>query len=118
MREKVQKQGIKGPSPHFYFGNIPEMKKILLQVHSASVTEVKEKDEKGSVSHKWPFTLFPHIQKWINQYGELVTLACLRNMQIPWFLFGAMNPQQSLFLATDVCFSVSLISFYKFVFFW
>ncbi|XP_047149711.1 cytochrome P450 714C2-like [Vigna umbellata] len=72
MRAKLQKQGIKGPSPHFYFGNIPEMKKILLQIQSAApATEVKEKDEGFSLSHNWPFTLFPHVYKWINQYGPM-----------------------------------------------
>jgi len=103
MRAKLQKQGIKGPSPHFYFGNIPEMKNILLQVHSTPATEDKEKDEDFSVSHKWPFTLFPHVQKWINQYGELVTLASLINMLFSSFFvwFGAMNRQQSLFFALN-----------------
>lgn len=102
MRAKLQKQGIKGPSPHFYFGNIPEIKSILLQVQSAApATEVTEKDEGSSLSHNWPFTLFPHVQKWIKQYGELVTLACLINMLFSSFLFGAMNRQQSLFFALN-----------------
>ncbi|KAG4393519.1 hypothetical protein GLYMA_03G106633v4 [Glycine max] len=70
-RGKLHRQGIHGPSPHFYFGNIPEMKTLLLQVQSAPTTQVKDKDQHVSLSHKWPFTLFPHIQKWINQYGPL-----------------------------------------------
>ena len=31
---KLQRQGIRGPSPSFFFGNIPEMKRIQLQVYS------------------------------------------------------------------------------------
>ncbi|KHN31096.1 Cytochrome P450 734A1 [Glycine soja] len=62
-RGKLHRQGIHGPSPHFYFGNIPEMKTLLLQVQSAPTTQVKDKDQHVSLSHKWPFTLFPHIQK-------------------------------------------------------
>ncbi|KAK7350485.1 hypothetical protein VNO77_09174 [Canavalia gladiata] len=66
LRAKLQKQGIDGPSPHFYFGNIAEIKTLLLQVQSAQV-----KDKDVSVSHTWPFTLFPHIQKWVNQYCQM-----------------------------------------------
>lgn len=72
LRAKLHRQGIHGPSPHFYFGNIPEMKTLLLQVQSAPITQVKDKDDHDSLSHKWPFTLFPHIQKWISQYGQLL----------------------------------------------
>ena len=85
-RGKLHRQGIHGPSPHFYFGNIPEMKTLLLQVQSAPTTQVKDKDQHGSLSHKWPFTLFPHIQKWINQYGQLLFLSCLINMMFPFFI--------------------------------
>ncbi|RDX73903.1 Cytochrome P450 714C2 [Mucuna pruriens] len=71
LRAKLHRQGIYGPSPHFYFGNIPEMKALLLQVQSAPTTQFKDKDGHVSVSHAWPFTLFPHIQNWINQYGPI-----------------------------------------------
>ncbi|RDY01134.1 Cytochrome P450 714C2, partial [Mucuna pruriens] len=71
LRAKLHRQGIHGPSPHFYLGNIPEMKTILHQVQSTPTTQLKDKDERVSVSHAWPFTLFPHIQNWINQYGPI-----------------------------------------------
>ncbi|RZC02538.1 Cytochrome P450 714C2 isoform H, partial [Glycine soja] len=70
LRAKLHRQGIHGPSPHFYFGNIPKMKTLLLQVQLAPTTQVNDKVQRVSLSHKWPFPLFPHIQKWINQYGK------------------------------------------------
>ena len=76
LRAKLHRQGIHGPSPHFYFGNIPKMKTLLLQVQLAPTTQVNDKVQRVSLSHKWPFPLFPHIQKWINQYGKLL-LSCL-----------------------------------------
>ncbi|KAG5009660.1 hypothetical protein JHK87_018175 [Glycine soja] len=71
LRAKLHRQGIHGPSPHFYFGNIPKMKTLLLQVQLAPTTQVNDKVQRVSLSHTWPFPLFPHIQKWINQYGPL-----------------------------------------------
>ncbi|RDX65286.1 Cytochrome P450 714C2, partial [Mucuna pruriens] len=69
LRAKLHRQGIHGPSPHFYFGNISEINTLLLQVQSAPTTQLKDKDGHVCLSHAWPFILFPHIQDWINQYG-------------------------------------------------
>ncbi|KAK7286960.1 hypothetical protein RJT34_22337 [Clitoria ternatea] len=71
LRAKLQKQGIHGPSPHFYLGNIPEIKSLLFQVQSAPTTQVKDKDKHVSLSHSFPSTLFPHIQKWTSQFGPM-----------------------------------------------
>jgi len=72
LRAKLHRQGIDGPSPHFYFGNIKEMKTLLLQQQTQ--VKQKNKDEDGfvSISHSWTTTLFPHIHKWTNQYGQLL----------------------------------------------
>ncbi|QCE04813.1 cytokinin trans-hydroxylase [Vigna unguiculata] len=99
MRAKLQKQGIKGPSPHFYFGNIPEMKNILLQVHSTPATEDKEKDEDFSVSHKWPFTLFPHVQKWINQYGPIYLFS---SGSIQWLMVSDIEMVKEVVMHTSL----------------
>ena len=74
LRSKLQRQGIHGPSPHFYFGNIPQKKMILQQTHSSASTQDKDKDkDKGvSISHSWYSTLFPHVEKWRKQYGQLL----------------------------------------------
>nr|KYP40612.1 Secologanin synthase [Cajanus cajan] len=71
LRAKLQRQGIQGPPPHFYLGNIPQIKTLLLQVQSAPTTQVKDKEQDVSPSHAWPLTVFPHVQKWIKQYGSM-----------------------------------------------
>ncbi|KAJ9680493.1 hypothetical protein PVL29_019730 [Vitis rotundifolia] len=43
------------------------MKKIQLHAHS---TATKDHD---SIAHDWPFTLFPYIHQWKNQYGPIFT---------------------------------------------
>lgn len=72
LRAKLHRQGIDGPSPHFYFGNIKEMKTLLLQQQSQ--VKQKKQEEHGfvSISHSWTTTLLPHIHKWTNQYGQLL----------------------------------------------
>ncbi|XP_068478705.1 cytochrome P450 714C2-like [Phaseolus vulgaris] len=99
MREKLKRQGIKGPSPHFYFGNIPEMKNIMLQVQSESATKVKEEDEEVSVSHKWPFTIFPHIQKWINQYGPIYLFS---SGSIQWLMVSDIGMVKEVIMHTSL----------------
>ncbi|KAK9274118.1 hypothetical protein L1049_018932 [Liquidambar formosana] len=41
LRSKLQRQGIRGPSPSFLLGNIPEMKRIQLQVQSTAGNSTK-----------------------------------------------------------------------------
>ena len=77
LRAKLQRQGIRGPSPSFLFGNIPEMKRIQLQLQlhstpkatSTTKEHVSESDHPVAISHNWPSILFPHLERWRNQYG-------------------------------------------------
>ena len=71
LRSKLQRQGIHGPSPHFYFGNIPEIKMLVQQAHTKEAT-AQNKDKDVSMSHNWTFTIFPHLEKWRKQYGQLL----------------------------------------------
>ncbi|KAM3685590.1 hypothetical protein ACJW31_11G129800 [Castanea mollissima] len=72
LRAKLQRQGIRGPSPSFFFGNIPEMKRIQLQVHSTpKTTATNEYDHPDAIAHDWPSTLFPHLEQWRNEYGPI-----------------------------------------------
>ena len=75
LRAKLHRQGIHGPSPHFYFGNIEEMKTLLLQQQKQVKQNKQEHEEDGcaSISHNWTSTLFPHIHKWRKQYGKLLS---------------------------------------------
>ncbi|KAL3537100.1 hypothetical protein ACH5RR_000466 [Cinchona calisaya] len=66
IRSKLLKQGIKGPSPVFLYGNIPEMKSIQIQTHSSVEGKTAE-----NLSHAWPATVFPHLQQWRNEYGPV-----------------------------------------------
>ena len=75
---KLQRQGIRGPSPSFFFGNIPEMKRIQLQVHSTpKTTATKERDHSDAIAHDWPSTLFPHLEQWRNKYGTSLVISFL-----------------------------------------
>jgi hypothetical protein len=74
LRSKLHKQGIHGPSPHFYFGNIQEIKTLILQQQESQAKQKQEdEDVCVSISHNWTSTLFPHIHKWRNQYGQLLS---------------------------------------------
>ena len=80
LRAKLQRQGIRGPSPSFFFGNIPEMNRIQLQVHSTpKTTATKEYDrpDADAITHYWPSTLFPHLEQWRNEYGTSLVISFL-----------------------------------------
>ena len=78
LKAKLQRQGIRGPSPSFFFGNIPEMKRIQLQVHSTpKTTATKERDHSDAIAHDWPSTLFPHLEQGRNKYGTLLVISFL-----------------------------------------
>nr|KYP40611.1 Secologanin synthase [Cajanus cajan] len=99
LRAKLQRQGIHGPSPHFYFGNIPQIKALLLQVKSAPTTHVKNREEDVSLSHAWPFTLFPHIQKWIQQYGPTYTFS---SGTIQWLMVADIDMVKEIIMYTSL----------------
>ncbi|KAJ7961886.1 Cytochrome P450 family protein [Quillaja saponaria] len=69
VRAKLHRQGISGPSPHFLFGNIPDIKRIQLQLQLTAITT--SKDQNVSISHCWPPTMFPYLEQWRNQYGKI-----------------------------------------------
>ena len=56
IREKLRKQGIRGPWPSFFYGNIQEMKKIE--------STAKKGPRKGRhLKHSHVTTLFPSFEK-------------------------------------------------------
>ncbi|KAK3009135.1 hypothetical protein RJ639_013912 [Escallonia herrerae] len=87
LRSKLQSQGISGPSPCFYFGNIPEMKNIKQQIRSKATTAAKDHDhchhlgQGGTLFHDWFTTVFPHIEQWQKEYGTIFTYS-MGNIQI------------------------------------
>lgn len=65
IRSNILKQGIKGPSPVFLYGNIPEIKRIQIQTRSKAAKTTL------NISHAWPAILYPHLQQWRDEYGML-----------------------------------------------
>ncbi|KAG2672066.1 hypothetical protein I3843_13G021300 [Carya illinoinensis] len=85
LRSKLQKQAIRGPSPSFLLGNIPDMKKIYLKVQAAAA-ETNPKHDNPSlnhISHAWPSTIFPHLEQWRHEYGP-VFMFSIGSIQILW----------------------------------
>lgn len=88
LRRRLQRQGIKGPSPSFLLGNIPEMKRIQLQFHSkqqqqqatnlAAPKQHQHQDQLGvALAHDWPSSVFPYFDQWRKEYGTLFpSLSC------------------------------------------
>ena len=69
LQLRLGKQGIRGPSPSFLVGNIPQIKRIQTQkAHSTTPKHVP-------IAHDWYCTLFPYIEQWRNQYGNLSSLS-------------------------------------------
>uniref|UniRef100_A0A1W7HBQ9 Cytochrome P450 n=1 Tax=Scoparia dulcis TaxID=107240 RepID=A0A1W7HBQ9_SCODU len=64
LRSKLEKQGIRGPRPSILYGNLSEMKR-LVQLKKQTAFE-KYSEERF---HAWPPTVFPHLEKWRNEYG-------------------------------------------------
>ncbi|KAK7277203.1 hypothetical protein RIF29_18354 [Crotalaria pallida] len=101
-RAKLQRQGINGPSPHFFFGNIPQMKNLLLQLHSTKQHKEKEVDEDDHdvfISHNWPSALFPHVQKWRNQYGPMYLFS---SGNIQWLMITDIEMVKQITLHTSL----------------
>ncbi|CAJ2664945.1 unnamed protein product [Trifolium pratense] len=93
LRAKLQRQGIDGPSPHFYFGNIPEMKSLLLQTQLTSTTQT------SSISHNWLSTLFPHILEWKNKYGPIYLFS---SGSIQWLMVSDKDMVKEIVLNTSL----------------
>lgn len=70
LRKKLQHQGIHGPVPSFFFGNIPDIKKIRLETQAT-----KNQESIGDrVSHDYLSHLYPHIEKWRADFGKYIFL--------------------------------------------
>lgn len=101
LRAKLHRQGIHGPSPDFYFGNIKEMKTLLLQ-QQTQVKQIKQEHEDedvcASISHSWTSTVFPHIHKWRKQYGPTFLYS---TGSIQWLLVTDVEMVKEILLNTS-----------------
>ncbi|XP_050219772.1 LOW QUALITY PROTEIN: cytochrome P450 714A1-like [Mercurialis annua] len=65
VRRKLRVQGIKGPSPSFFYGNLSEMHRIQLNAIKPSHSHI--------VSHDYTSYLFPYFEHWRKLYGPIYT---------------------------------------------
>jgi hypothetical protein len=86
LRGKLERQGIKGPSPSFLFGNIPEMKRSKLQLHSTPTTAADD-SLVAAIAHDWPSTVFPYLAQWRNEYGTVLYFLSFFLLLLPPLLF-------------------------------
>ncbi|XP_068668832.1 cytochrome P450 714C2-like [Aristolochia californica] len=69
IRRKQEKQGIYGPRPSFFLGNIPDIKKIQAKTVRA------RPEPGGQLSHDYYRTMFPHLEEWKRIYGPVFTFS-------------------------------------------
>nr|AYM55636.1 cytochrome p450 [Croton stellatopilosus] len=94
IRSMLLKQGIKGPEPHFFYGNFQQIKTI-----QSNFTQ-PDPHHGSSISHSaWVSSISPHLQQWAQQYGP-VYLYSIMNQQHLYVgdpeLMKAMNLQKSM----------------------
>ncbi|KAF3540843.1 hypothetical protein F2Q69_00025116 [Brassica cretica] len=63
MRRYLRKQGVKGPPPSIFNGNVSEMKRIQSETIHYSGDNI--------ISHDYSSSLFPYFEHWRKQYGLL-----------------------------------------------
>ncbi|KAF8007576.1 hypothetical protein BT93_K1546 [Corymbia citriodora subsp. variegata] len=64
LRRKLSEQGVTGPPPGFFHGNVAEIRSI--------VTRCKlEPLPRGQISDDWARSIFPHLHHWAGRYGSL-----------------------------------------------
>ncbi|VVB17256.1 unnamed protein product [Arabis nemorensis] len=69
VRRRLAVQGVKGPPPSLFCGNVPEMQRIQSQ------TTINSKQYSGDniIAHDYTSSLFPYLDHWRKQYGRVYT---------------------------------------------
>ncbi|XP_013619998.1 PREDICTED: cytochrome P450 714A2-like [Brassica oleracea var. oleracea] len=65
MRRYLRKQGVKGPPPSIFNGNVSEMKRVQSETIHYSGDNI--------ISHDYSSSLFPYFEHWRKQYGRVYT---------------------------------------------
>ena len=76
LQSRLGKQGIRGPSPSFLVGNVPDIKRIQTQKAQSAATRKQD----DTIPHDWYCTVFSYIEQWRKQYGNPSSL-------IPFYFF-------------------------------
>nr|DAD28739.1 TPA_asm: hypothetical protein HUJ06_030207 [Nelumbo nucifera] len=64
LREKLRKQGFRGPPPSFLCGNFLEMKRI------ESMVAMSPRKQDGCLTDDYAPSLFPYLELWRKEYGS------------------------------------------------
>ncbi|WCJ27886.1 Cytochrome P450 714A1 [Euphorbia peplus] len=60
----LSRQGIRGPKPHFFYGNLQEMQNIQVQIQMDT--------QNSAISHaSWCLSIFPYLHHWAQHYGKV-----------------------------------------------
>ncbi|KAK4847385.1 hypothetical protein QYF36_001254 [Acer negundo] len=116
----LQNQGIRGPPPSFMVGNIPEIKRILLENHqSAPPAQQQSQSQSQSqsrsnfaavIAHDWFSNVFPHLQKWRDTYGPVfvystgdIQFLCISDIELvkEISLYTSLNLGKPSYLSKD-----------------
>ncbi|XP_047328810.1 cytochrome P450 714A1-like [Impatiens glandulifera] len=80
IRSKLRSQGIRGPTPSFLYGNLPEMKRIEAATANKSTEAAAAIKSTGAatrtgdfVAHDYTSKIFPYFEIWRKQYGSIYT---------------------------------------------
>ncbi|XP_068668983.1 cytochrome P450 714C2-like [Aristolochia californica] len=96
MREKLRRQGIRGPPPSLLLGNIQEMKQM------AATTPTDEKEGSGGkVDHQYISRLFPYFQRWKELYGSIFTYT-LGSMPVMYVSQPEVVKEMNLYKSLDL----------------
>ncbi|CAL5384649.1 unnamed protein product [Camellia sinensis] len=68
LRSKLRTRGLRGPSPSFLLGNIPDFIKFQPK-------GIKALTEDGEATHDWARFTFPSFDHWTKQYGQRYNFA-------------------------------------------
>lgn len=71
VRRKLWMQGIRGPSPSFIYGNLPEMQKIQTKAAATAAVRTTPSTPNNAeiVAHDYTSSLFPYFVHWRKEYG-------------------------------------------------
>ncbi|OQU82743.1 hypothetical protein SORBI_3005G015600 [Sorghum bicolor] len=73
IRQRLRRQGVKGPKPSLLLGNIPEMRRVQKQLAESDHQEQQEAAAGGShrFSSNYMTALFPYFHHWNRVYGSI-----------------------------------------------
>ncbi|KAJ3680949.1 hypothetical protein LUZ60_015438 [Juncus effusus] len=71
LRQKLTHQGINGPKPSFFYGNIPDIKNIQVETEMKSNKSEDQSDFGARFVGDYAEKIFPYLIQWRKTYGPL-----------------------------------------------